>query len=78
MEIKLSGKDALVIMGVTVMEAAIAWTALNKAAKAEKKAAEKAFEASVHEFNDFMKGLRIKELEKENARLKSRCKVKES
>ncbi len=74
MEIKLSGKDTLVIMGITVMEAVMATVALNKAAKAEKKANEKALEASIHEFNDYVKGLRIKELEKENARLKSVCK----
>ena len=71
MEIKLSGKNALVIAGITVMEAAIACVALKKAEKKE-------MEASIYEFCSFVKDLRIEELEEENAKLKFKLKGKES
>ena len=78
MEIRLSGKDALGIVGVVVMEAVIACVAIKKAVKAEQKASDKALKASIYQFDSFMKDFRIEELEKENAKLKSRCKGKES
>lgn len=78
MEIKLSGKDALAIIGVVVTEAIIACVAIKKAVKAEQKANEKALKASIYEFDSFMKDLRIEDLEKENTRLKSLCNEEES
>ena len=65
MEIRLSGKNALIIAGITVMEAVVACMAL-------KKAEEKAMEASIHEFCSFVKDLRIEELEAEISKLKSK------
>lgn len=78
MEIRLSGKDALNIIGVVVMEAVIACVAIKKAIKAEEKAGSQELRASVYEFSNFMNEERIKELEEENAKLKSKLKGKES
>lgn len=78
MEIRLSGKEALVIAGVTVMEAVIACVAIKKAVKAERKAGEQELKASIYEFSNFMNEERIKELEEENSKLKSGLKGEES
>jgi hypothetical protein len=71
MEIKLSGRNAVAIAGIVVLEAIVACVAIDKAEKATKKAHEKSFEAAVYKFSDYVKGIRIKDLEKENAKLKS-------
>ena len=70
MEIKLSGKEALTIIGITVMEAVIACVAIKKAVKAEQKANQQEMRACIYEFSNFVNEDRVKELEEELAKVK--------
>lgn len=78
MEFRLNGKEAAVVMGVTVMNAVIACKALNKAHKAEKEAKHQAFMRAMYESDNCIKDILIKRLKKENDELKSVYKGKES
>lgn len=78
MEIKLNGLEAGIIMGVVIMEAAIALHALNKAEKATKRARDAELKAAIYDFDSFVKGLQIKDLKKDIAKLRSGCTEGES
>lgn len=77
MEIKLSGKDAVVFIGVTVMNAVIACKALNKANKAEKEAEHQAFMAAAYKFDSKVMGILNKRLLEENKKLKAKLEIEE-
>lgn len=77
MEFRLNIKDAAIIMGVVAFEAIVACVAIDKAEKATKKANEKSFEAAIYKFSDYVNGIHIKKLEKENAKLKAELEEKE-
>lgn len=70
MEIKLNGIEAGIVMGTVVVEAVIGFSALRRLRKVSKKANEKAFEAAIYKFSDYVKDIRIKQLEKENTALR--------
>lgn len=76
MEFRLNGKEAAVVMGVTVMNAVIACKALNKAHMAEKEAKHQKFMRAMYESDNCVKDIMIKRLMKENEKLKSVCKEK--
>ena len=71
MEIRLTGKDAVVLVGATVMNAVIACKALKKAHEANKEADHQRFMRAAYEADNCVKDILIKRLKKENEELKS-------
>jgi predicted RNase H-like nuclease (RuvC/YqgF family) len=72
MEIKLNGKEAIIVLGATIMNAVIACKALNKADKAKKEAKHYKFMNKCYEFDRELDHIIIKRLVEENKELKSR------
>lgn len=78
MEIRLTGKEAGIILVASAVQAAIGCFALRKWKDAEKRADDAELKAAVYDLDRAAKGVKIKILEKEIAKLKSKCKGKES
>ena len=78
MEIRLNGKEAGIIMACMAVEAVIGFVALDKWKKAAERADRETLKAVAYDADRFVKGIEIKRLRKEIARLKSERKGKES
>lgn len=71
MEIKLTGKDAVVVLGATLVNVVIAGTALKKAHIFKKEAEHQKFMREAYEADNCIKDIMIKRLKNENDELKS-------
>lgn len=71
MEIRLTGKNAVVLVGATVMNAAIACKAVKKAYFFKREAEHQKFMREAYEADNCVKNILIKRLKKENEELKS-------
>ena len=78
MEVRLNGKEAVIVFGVIVMNAVIAKKALHKARKAEKEAEHQKFMREMYESDNCIKDILIKRLKKENDKLKAVLEEEES
>ena len=78
MEIRLNGKEAVIVLGATVMNAVIACKALGKAHRAEKEAEHQKFMREAYESDNCVKDILIKRLKRENEELKAYLKEEES
>lgn len=77
MEIKLNGKEAVVFIGVTIMNAVIACSALHKADKAKKDVDHYKFMAEAYKFDSKVMGIFNKRLLEENQKLKAKLENEE-
>ena len=77
MELRLNGKEAVVFIGVTVMNAVIACSALHRADKAKKEAEHQAFMAAAYKYDSEVNRILSKRLLEENQKLKAKLEKEE-
>lgn len=74
MEIKLNGKEAVVVFGVAAMNAVIACVSLKAARNEKRRADREAFMAKAYKIDSKINRVMVDELMKENTKLKSSLK----
>ena len=77
MEFRFNGKEAVVFIGVTVMNAVIACSALHKADTAKKEADYQEFMAKAYKYDSEVNRILNKRLLEENKKLKAKLEKEE-